>query len=331
MNQKQIIFEHRDALDQFDEAKAKQSACARKGNCNDEGYCLTCPARLEKERCESVLKEKSETLQQLNNRVIAHNEGQALQMRIDRLNERNQRKTKSIKKERKPLMATKKEPAVQAKYSRKDLTRERYLVHSVEEGKTDNMIRSMYGIPKGSFTRVKKDLLAQVEPDEKEPVEVAATTEKESDVTLRQQLASSEKRNEITADLQQQTERTIAELEQQLMRANNLYTQEQQYTAELKQMVDFLENKLEVAEVQFVTTTSNEASPDYKTLYEQTFDELEKTKIIAHDRLQTIEGLRTEVNEIILSFNKQTQKYEDYEILFLERHLQVLYAKRNNR
>lgn len=329
MNQRKIIFEHRDALDQFDEAKAKQAGCARKGNCKDEAFCLTCPARLEKERCESVLKEKSETLQQLNNRVIAHNEGQALQMRIDRLNERNQRKTKSIKKERKPLMATKIEPAVQAKYSRKDLTRERYLVHSVEEGKTDSMIRDMYGIPKGSFTKIKKDLLAQVEPTEKEPLEVASTTEKESDVSLRQQLASSEKRNEITADLQQQTERTIAELEQQLMRANNLLTEEQQYTAELKQMVDFLENKVIAAEVQPVTITSNEAGPDYKVLYEQTFDELEKTKIIAHDRLQTIEGLETKIDDIILSTNNQTSKFRDYEILLLERLLQQLYASRD--
>ncbi|MFY0744784.1 hypothetical protein AB1K09_20155 [Solibacillus silvestris] len=329
MNQKQIIFEHRDALDQFDEAKAKQAGCARKGNCKDEAYCLTCPARLEKERCESVLKEKSETLKQLNNRVIAHNEGQALQMRIDRLNERNQRKTKSIKKERKPLMATKKEEVVQPKYSRDELTHERYLMHSVEEGKTDNMIRSMYGIPKGSFTKIKKDLLAQVDTDEKEPLEVAAQTEKESDVALRQQLASSEKRNEITADLQQQTERTIAELEQQLMRANNLYTQEQQYTAELKQMVDFLENKVKAAEVQPVTTTSNEAGPDYKALYEQTFDELEKTKIIAHDRLQTIEGLETKIDDIILSTNNQTSKFRDYEILLLERLLQQLYASRD--
>jgi len=82
MNQRKIIFEHRDALDQFDEAKAKQAVCALKGNCKDEAFWLTCPARLEKERCESGLKEKSESLQQLNNRVIAHIEGKALQSRI---------------------------------------------------------------------------------------------------------------------------------------------------------------------------------------------------------------------------------------------------------
>lgn len=344
MNQKQIVFEHRDALDQFDAAKAKQATCARNGNCKDATYCLTCPARLEKERCQAVLADKTSTLKQLNDRIVKQNEREALQMRIDRSKERKAKKQRANNMRVGANQTMAKKTTVKPVYNRKDLTLERYLQHSKEEGKPDREIRQMYDIPSGSFTKIKKDLLAQLESTGNDSVEIAAAVEEKvpivavkeeiaepsGEVALRQRLAKSMTENAIIVDQQQQTEQTIVELERQVLRANNLLTVEQQHSNDLKQMVDFLEKKLKTSEAPpQAPTASDELGRDYKTLYEQTFDELEETKKIANDRLQTIEGLKNNIAEIILSADKQTSKFRDYEILLLERLLQQLYASRD--
>src|SRR5690606_11536435 len=149
--------------------KSKQTSCLRRGTCQDEAYCRTCPARLEKERCKEILEEKSVALKALNNSIVERNAKEALQMRINRENERVAKKAGVSKR-----MSNKASKPV---YSRKDLTLDRYLQHSKQEGKTDREIRTMYDIPSGSFTKFKKDLLAQLESTEKEPKEAAATVE----------------------------------------------------------------------------------------------------------------------------------------------------------
>ena len=219
-------------------------------------------------------------------------------------------------------------------YNRKDLTLERYLQHSEEEGKTDREIREMYDIPNGSFTKFKKDLLAQLEPIEKQQSKVAATveeaepiatpqiTEPESDVVLRQQLADLKRDYDSIANQLKQAIDNNTELQRQVVAANNQLTQEQQFSGELRAMVDFLEGKLNDAEVSDTPVDGT----NYRALYEQTNSELEKAKIIAQDRLQTIEGLKEKITEIVLSADKQTSKFRDYEILLLERLLQELYA-----
>lgn len=308
MNQKQIVLEHRNALDAFEEAKSKQASCARKGTCKDEIYCLTCPARLTKEHCEAVFNEKSKALQKLNDRIVKQNDEQALQQRIDRQNKI------AKKKERARIMAS------QRKYSREDLTLERYLQHRDKEELLDREIREMYDIPRGSFGKIKKDLLAQVEPietpnDVVESVEVeieqAATTEvveeieeptvtlkpqitvQAEDVGLRLKITRLEKEYDSVVSQLKQAIENNNELQKQVMAANNQLTQEQQFSNELKDMVNYLENKLKeqppvTAPVEQAVVSVEQNEADYKELYEKTraeFRNYMKYEIVNMERL----------------------------------------------
>lgn len=378
MNQKQIVLEHRNALDAFEEAKSKYNGCARAGNCKDEKYCLTCPARLEKEHCAVILQEKSDALQKLNDHIIERNEEEALQMRIDRLNARKARATpKSIiieRTKRTPkaivkLKSTKKvreqesmevEVKQEAANKRNELTLERYLQHRDDEGKIDREIREMYDIPRGSFGKIKKDLLAQLEPTENESVEVTATVEVEkvplvklkdgiepkaslvtlksqvaeqvedSDVALRRKVTELKRDYDVVVDQLKQATDINVKLEQRVIAANNQLTQEQQFSNELKDMVDFLENKLkEQLPVEQNETSVEQDKVNYKELYEETLEKLDATGDLAENYLQEIEQLQAKFNELVHSSNKQIHKVKDYEITLLERLLQELYANRN--
>lgn len=335
MNQRQIILEHRDALDALDEAKSKQASCARKGTCKDEAYCLTCPARLNKAQCEAVFKEKSDVLKQLNERIVKHNTEQSLQQWVERSNKRKAKKSReNMMKAKGSNHMAKKEPVTPI-YKREELTAERFIRHRDEEGKTDRQIREMYGIPNGSFSKIKKDLLAAVEPVVQEP-EVAVTTDEpeatENDVVLRQKYSKLETNYSTAVDQLKQAEQQIDELQNQVKAINNQLVIEQQHGNELKDMVDYMEGRLKIAEeaqTQTTSTESNEFAVDYQKMYEQVSEKHEYYKNLAHERLQTIEGLEKDISEIVLKANKQTSKFREHEINLLERLLQELYANRD--
>ena len=341
-NMKQIVLEHRQALDAFDEAKSAQASCARKGTCKDENYCQTCPIRLEKERCETVLKEKSNALNQVNERIVARNDEEALQMRIDRLSDRNKKtivkpiiieaeelpkhkpkaivKLTSTKKECTASMATEvanQSPTTQ--FQRDDLTLERYLHHRENEKKKDSEILEMYNIPRGSFTSIKAKLLAQV--DETPSVEAKAT---ENDVSLRQKLSKLEVEYTTIVEQQQQTQTQYDELYKQFIVANNQLTLEQKINADQKEMIRFLEDKLKNVVDTQVAVPIEQDDVDYKTLYEQTCIERDMYKDRSGNRLGTIERLEHRITEIINSNNKQLHKFRDYEESLLERLLQEI-------
>ena len=337
MNQRQIILEHRDALDALDEAKSKQASCARKGTCKDEVYCLTCPARLNKAQCEVVFKEKSDVLKQLNDRIVKQNAEKSIQQLMERSNKRKAKKSREnmIKAKGSNHMAQK-EPVTPI-YKREELTPERFIQHRDEEGKTDREIREMYNIPKGSFSKVKKDMLAAVEPVVvKQEQEIAVTTAEpevtENDVALRQKHSKLEMNYATAVDQLKQAEQQIDELQNRVKAINNQLVIEQQHGNELKDMVDYMEGRLKVAEeaqTQSTTAEANEFTVDYQKLYEQVSEKHEYYKNLAHERLQTIEGLEKDISEIVLKANKQTSKFREHEINLLERLLQELYANRD--
>ena len=267
---------------------------------------------------------RTSTLQQLNERIVTRNEQEALQQRIDRSIERKAKKQRVNNIEVRADKLMKKKSPAKPIYNRKDLTPERYIQHSQEEGKTDREIREMYDIPSGSFTKIKKDLLALIEGP---PKNVPDSDEPDNDVALLQKVSKLETEYGTAVNQLEQAKQEIKELQQQIVAVNNQLTQEQQYNNELKAMVDYLENKN--ANESHSTTTSDAAVQDYKALYEQAQNALLNSEKVANDRLQTIEGLEKKITEIIFSTNKQNSKVQDYEIILLERLLQALYANRN--
>ena len=142
MSKKQIVLEHRQALDIVETATSSYNTCRRKGECGDGTKCLTCPARNNLLQAKATLEEKSHALNQFNKQIIKRNDTVVLQQ----LDERKEaRLKKGMEKTSAPT------------YKREDLTPERYLNHKNLDEFTDTKIREMYDYPKTTFEQWKRD------------------------------------------------------------------------------------------------------------------------------------------------------------------------------
>lgn len=183
-----IVLEHRQALDGMERATSKYASCRRNRACGDKTECLECPAYIERKRCEVVLAEKSTTLKQLNDQIVAQNDVIALKHREESQLKRQQREAKKAENstEKAGLNVAMKQKTdkqtIEQKYDRAELTAGRYDAHKKEERLSDTVIAALYGIPKSTFEKWKRDKKITNKPialyDAKAATEVIALQQK---------------------------------------------------------------------------------------------------------------------------------------------------------
>lgn len=346
---KRIILEHRQALDAMERADTKHSSCRRRGTCSDKKDCLDCPAYIEKMRCKVILDEKSKVLKKLNDQIVIQNDSYAERQRKESLKKRKRREEKrriNAQKPQKLHITVEQAEKLQLKreglnkimptnqnFNRKDLTVVRYQAHKNEDGMSDDAIAKLYSIPKGSFPKIKRDLLATVE------VELGSTENNE--IVLQQKLNQLELEYAKVQDSYQALQTSHSQQKEQFDNISNELALSQEMNIMRQDMIKELENDLNESQSS-ITAPGDSNNEDYKALYEhslakctETEKERDHYKHIANDTALAFENYQKEIEALIYkrdkqdeqtieAFNKQMNMFRSYEKLVLERLLQEL-------
>lgn len=329
-----VVLEHRQALDAMEHATSVYNGCRRKGDCSDTKECLKCPAYIEKNRCQVILDEKSAKLQKINEQIVIQNDALALRQREESKQKRQQREEKkqakmqaqaSMKKEEvlKPMASNEKVTAVSTEsLTRKDLTAARYQNHKSEGKLSDDQIAKMYNIPKGSFTKIKKDLLGTGKTALKK-----ATPTVQSNVATEELNLLQEKLDKLETNYAS-TVKEKDELEARYNSVCNELSLSKEMNKIRQDTIKSLEAEIMALQVTPPITMEQDASkalPEHVCeRHEEIELEINVYKDRSEKRLQTIERLQDQISSIIITHNQQVQKFQDYEKYLLERILHLL-------
>ena len=177
-------------------------------------------------------------------------------------------------------------------YDRSDLTKERYFIHKNEEKLSDNKICGLYGIPTGSWTKIKKDLLGSA-PTEKEfkPKEKVAAPIEQTPVTEKKVIAIEVHDREVN-----RLNAIIEQLTQENTQLSVALDETQVSKQELEVKVHD-SNKLHVELIAGLEKDNN----DLKELLSKIMAERDNFEILANDSAMEVERLQREVTTYVQS------------------------------
>lgn len=136
---KQIILEHRQALDEYDKARTLHQSCKSTNKCPKDADCV-CERALDFKEKQKVYQEKCEALNKLNESALAINQAKTDAKVNERLNRRNEGRTDFKGKKM---------------FEREELTEERFN-ELTEEGHAIANIAVMYGMSRSSLDYLRK-------------------------------------------------------------------------------------------------------------------------------------------------------------------------------